>query len=179
MQLKIFGCTSQRCFYFLISQTHDVDLFFNDCIITFSFSWTSCAQSRGFKVFIVISINKINNDFNTIKKKYSHALTHTHTHTLRLACSMSPYCHLAFLRQHFSSSTFVRLQHWIFPSIFFFEKITTRNIFTTRPSSELNTAEQNEKHWELTSSVWPHSAQPLLEGWGKQFELVKKVFSKT
>lgn len=100
---------------------------------------------------------------------YSHAITHTHTH--RVACSMSPYCHLAFLRQHFSPDTFVRTQHWIFPPVFFFKKITSRNIFTTRPSSELNTTKQYEKLWELTSSVWP-----VLEGWGKQSESVKKVF---
>lgn len=100
---------------------------------------------------------------------YSHAITHTHT--VRVACSMSPYCHLAFLRQHFSPDTFVRMQHWIFPPVFFFKKITSRNIFTTRPSSELNTTKQYEKLWELTSSVWP-----VLEGWGKQSESVKKVF---
>lgn len=98
-------------------------------------------------------------------------LSHTHTHTVRVACSMSPYCHLAFLRQHFSPDTFVRTQHWIFPPVFFFKKITSRNIFTTRPSSELNTTKQYEKLWELTSSVWP-----VLEGWGKQSESVKKVF---
>lgn len=98
-------------------------------------------------------------------------LSHTHTHTVRVACSMSPYCHLAFLRQHFSPDTFVRTQHWVFPPVFFFKKITSRNIFTTRPSSELNTTKQYEKLRELTSSVWP-----VLEGWGKQSESVKKVF---
>lgn len=102
---------------------------------------------------------------------YSHAITHTHT--VRVACSMSPYCHLAFLRQHFSPDTFVRTQHWIFPPVFFFKKITSRNIFTTRPSSELNTTKQYEKLWELTSSVWPLTARPVLEGWGKQSEFLE------
>lgn len=95
-------------------------------------------------------------------------LSHTHTHTVRVACSMSPYCHLAFLRQHFSPDTFVRTQHWVFPPVFFFKKITSRNIFTTRPSSELNTTKQYEKLRELTSSVWP-----VLEGWGKQSEFLE------